>query len=394
MKTSNVGKAVLACALLLSACGGNEIGNVSIDVTIPTPPPAAGLLGDGRLDELTQWTRDTYGVPAMGVVVVIDGQIVEQAAEGVRSANDSAVVTIDDSWHLGSLTKSMTATLAAALVEQSVVRWDTTPLDVWPALDQSIHPALRSITLRQLLSHTAGIRRVNAAPSQYGDAATGTRVDKRRAFAAELLAESPSSPVGAASYSNGGYIIAGAMLETQMSASWETLMTDYVLAPLSMSDTGFGAPGTTAALNEPYGHWDRGNRYDPVPPGPDADNPQVFGPAGTAHATLADYAKYITAHVNGANGINGFITAASFEFLHTPVDDGSALGWGIADSEAFPGRTELTHAGSNGRWYAVVRILPELNGGALFVVNAGGDVAEDAIDELAEFVAERYMNAQ
>lgn len=389
-----VRKVSIACVLLLSACGGNEFGDVSVDITTPSLPPAVGLQGDGRLGELTRWTKDTYGVPAMGVVVVIDGQVVDQAAEGLRSADDIVAVTVTDRWHLGSLTKSMTATLAAALVEQSVLSWETTPLDVWPELDQSIHPSLRSITLRQLLSHTAGIRRVNAAPSQYGDAAAGTRVEKRRAFAAELLAETPSSPVGTESYSNGGYIIAGAMMETLMTASWENLMSDYVFAPLSMNETGFGAPGTAALLNEPYGHWDSGNRYDPVPPGPDADNPQVFGPAGTVHSTFADYAKYIAAHVDGANGVDGFITAASFDTLHTPVDNGSALGWGVIDSEEFPGRTELAHSGSNGRWFAVVRILPELDGGALLVVNAGGSAAEDAIDELAGILAERYRNAQ
>ena len=394
MKSSLVRKVFVACTLLLSACGDNEIGNVSINIPPPTLPPAIGLQGDGRLGELTRWTKETYDVPAMGVVVVIDGQVIEQAAEGLRSVDDSVAVTDSDRWHLGSLTKSMTATLAAALVEQSVLSLETTPLDVWPELDQAIHPSLRSITLRQLLSHTAGIRRVNAAPSQYGDAASGTLVEKRRAFAADLLGESPSSAVGTESYSNGGYIIAGAMMETMMTAPWEELITDYVFAPLSMNNTGFGAPGSAAALNEPYGHWDLGNRYEPVLPGPDADNPQVFGPAGTVHATLADYAKFITAHVDGANGFDGFITAASFDVLHTPVDNGSALGWGVIDSEEFPGRTELAHSGSNGRWFAVVRILPELNGGALLVVNAGGNMAEDAIDELAGILADRYRNAQ
>lgn len=394
MKPSRVRKVIIACALLLSACGGNEIGNFSVEIPSPTPPPAVGLQGDGRLGEITRWAKDTYGVPAMGVVVVIGGQVIDQAAEGLRSANDSVAVTVNDRWHIGSLTKSMTAMLAGALVEQSVLSWETTPLDVWPELDQSIHPSLRSITLRQLLSHTAGIRRVNAAPSQYGDAAAGTRVEKRRYFAAELLAEPPSSPVGTESYSNGGYIIAGAMMETLMTAPWENLMTDYVFAPLSMNDTGFGPPGTAAALNEPYGHWDRGNRYDPVSPGPDADNPQVFGPAGTVHTTLADYAKYIAAHVDGANGVDGFITAATFDVLHTPVDNGSALGWGVINSEEFPGLTELAHGGSNGRWLAIVRILPELQGGALIVVNAGGSVAENASNELAGIVADRYRNAQ
>jgi len=86
--------------------------------------------------------------------------------------------------------------------------------------------------------------------------------------------------------------------------------------------------------------------------------------------------------------------ATTYATLHTPVADGAALGWGVAASEAFPGETELLHAGSNGRWYAVVRLVPGLNGGALFVVNAGGEFASRAIDELDDVIVERFNSLQ
>ena len=120
------------------------------------------------------------------------------------------------------------------------------------------------------------------------------------------MSDNPIGPVGQESYSNGGYIIAGAMLETIMSSSWETLVRDFVFAPLDMRDSGFGAPGIPDDLSQPWGHWDQGINYEPVSPGPDADNPQVFGPAGTVHTTMTDYAKFMSAHINGFRGIDGF----------------------------------------------------------------------------------------
>jgi CubicO group peptidase (beta-lactamase class C family) len=42
------------------------------------------------------------------------------------------MVTLDDRWHLGSCTKSMTASLAAMLIEDGLLRWDTTVGEILP----------------------------------------------------------------------------------------------------------------------------------------------------------------------------------------------------------------------------------------------------------------------
>jgi CubicO group peptidase (beta-lactamase class C family) len=381
--------------LLVAACGSNSSGGNKVTEPLPFPDaPQSGVQGDGRLGELVQWAVDAQEIPAMAVVVVHRGQVVDIAAEGMRASDSSEPVTTGDAWHIGSLTKAMTGSLVGVMVEMGVVSWDTTPLDVWPELDGSIHRNLREITIRHLLSHTAGIERVNTAPSRYADDATGTLVEKRRAFAAELLGNSPVVQVGTYSYSNGGYIIVGAMLETMMSASWESLLTDYVLAPLAMNDTGFGAPGQPGGLSQPWGHWEHNDHFDPVSPGPDADNPQVFGPAGTVHTTLGDYARFMIAHIDGFNGFGSFISANTFHELHTPVVDETGLGWGVGESADFPGRVLLAHGGSNLRWYAIVTLVPELDGGAFYVVNAGGNRAQAAIDRVEDFVVDRYKAMQ
>ena len=372
---------------LLAACssgGGNGNNNPTGPMPFPVAP-SSGIQGDGRLGELVQWAVDAQEIPAMAVVVVHQGQVVDIAAEGLRSLSSTARVATTDAWHIGSLTKGMTGSLVGVLVDMGMVSWSTRP-----ELDATIHGDLRDITIRHLLSHTAGIERVDAAPSRYGDPAAGSLMEKRRAFSAELLEKSPVAQVGTHSYSNGGYVVVGAMLETLMSAPWETLLSDYVLMPLAMNDTGFGAPGTPGNLSQPWGHWEQNNGFDPVPPGPDADMPRVFGPAGTVHTTLADYARFMIAHIDGWNGIGSFISAETFRELHTAVIGGSGLGWGVGESTDFPGYALLAHAGSNQRWYAIVELVPELDGGVFFVVNAGGTRAEAAIDRIEGFVIDRF----
>ena len=234
MKTLRQILQTLILAFLIPACDGstNGPGRGTITQVLPfDDPPAAGVQGDGGLGAILRWAVDAQELPAMAVVVVHRGQIADIAAEGLRSLSGMEAVTVDDAWHIGSLTKGMTATLTGVMVDMGVVAWDTTPLDVWPELDASIHDDYRDITIRHLLSHTAGIERVNSAPSRYSDDAAGAIEEKRRAFAAELLARAPVAAIGTESYSNGGYIIVGAMLETLMSASWESVLMSAIITP-------------------------------------------------------------------------------------------------------------------------------------------------------------------
>ena len=146
--------------------------------------------------------------------------------------------------------------------------------------------------------------------------------------------------------------------------------------------------------DQPWGHWDRDNHFEPVVPGRGADNPRVVGPAGTVHATLYDYAQFMIAHIAGARGIPGLDTVPTFNVLHTPIDEGSALGWGYNPHEDWAEGPVLAHAGSNTRWYALVRLAPQLDAGVLVAINAGGDRAETTIDFLGDVILERFQASQ
>src|SRR5690606_21237482 len=120
----------------------------------------------------------------------------------------------------------------------------------------------------------------------------------------------------------------------------------------------------------------------PIAPGPRADNPQVIAPAGTVHVALADWARYISLHLRGARGEQGLLLAPeSFEKLHARVaSDDYALGWVTAERGWAKGRV-LTHSGSNGSWFAVVWIAPNVDLAFLAVTNCGADAAARACDE-------------
>ncbi|MDQ7841481.1 MAG: serine hydrolase domain-containing protein [bacterium] len=89
--------------------------------------------------------------------VVRNGEVVSSGAVGTRKIGEKIPVTIDDRFHLGSDTKAMTALLAAILVEEGKLKWDSTVADLFPELVENMDPGLKRVTLEHLLSHTSGI---------------------------------------------------------------------------------------------------------------------------------------------------------------------------------------------------------------------------------------------
>src|SRR5215471_9480155 len=104
-----------------------------------------------------QALKDKYNLPALAVLVVKDGVVCERAAVGVRKWGETNVVTTNDLFHIGSCTKSMTATLAAMLVEDGKLSWTTRIVDVFPEFKGKIDERYETVTLEQLLTHRSGL---------------------------------------------------------------------------------------------------------------------------------------------------------------------------------------------------------------------------------------------
>jgi len=269
-------------------------------------------------------------------------------------------------WHLGSCTKAMTATLAAKLVAQGVLDWDLTLAQVYGA--DAVQPDLREVTFRQFLGHRSGL----------GNPVINQNPRARDEIARTYVAKKPEFPVGSYHYSNLGYIIAGSIMELATSTSWEKLMFNLVFQPMGMRSAGFGPPGTTLS-NPPrfiYGH---------VAGQPTAhDNPSTLGPAGTVHASIVDWGKFVQHHLQGAAGKTRYLDQEHFQKLHTPLPGSGqsyALGWVITQSGGVP---SLWHNGSNTYWYCEAHLNTSEGYAILVTTNAGIAESMPAVEELVQ----------
>jgi hypothetical protein len=163
------------------------------------------------------------------------------------------------------MTKAMTATLAAILVEDGLISWETTPVDVWPELTNAIHPAFRNVTLRQFLSHSSGMKRDDVfAPAE--DSAPGTLMQKRRAWSEHLLTRAPEGTAGTFSYSNVGYVVAGAMIENARGITVGN-RSDHPRVRTTRHDSHrFRSRRYAGRDRRTAGHISRNGGFDPVSP--------------------------------------------------------------------------------------------------------------------------------
>jgi D-alanyl-D-alanine carboxypeptidase len=345
------------------------------------------------LDATLNDVRTRANLPAVAALVQIDGKIEAQSAVGVRAAGHSEPVTKQDLWHLGSDTKSMTATLIARLVEKGFLSYDDTMAKVFPGVAARMNPAMHDVTVAQLLTHTSGLPSLST-PDQMPAFLAVIRAERglraqRAALVVHYLSRKPATKVGEFAYSNIGYAIAGAVAEERTGQSWEDLMRSEVWRPLGIRSGGFGPPGKSGRFDQPLGHELRDEKWVALDPeARDSDNPEAIGPAGTVHMTLEDWLRFARDQLEGEKGTGGkLLTPQGYRRLHTPVTKSYAMGWGVLRA-ADGSNAVLTHMGTNGYWVADVRIFPKRNLILLITTNAGGDVAEKADKDIARALQE------
>jgi CubicO group peptidase (beta-lactamase class C family) len=365
--------ALFCCFLGGSVFDGSTKAEVSNDLAADVAPTLEAFRAEGK-------------IPGMVAVVLRGSNVIAQAAVGLRKDGSPEHVTLNDQFHLASCTKPMTATLAAMLVEEEKLSWITTLSEIFGETVKDMHPDWKNVTVQQILAHRAGFSPGND-PGLLLDAglvsSKKSLPQQRQIVAAIQLSQQPETKPGTKwIYSNVGYIIVGAALEKISGRAWEDLMEERIFKPLGIITGGFGAPGMTGKVEQPWGHDEKGK---PVDPGsPKSDNPKFFGPAGNVHMAITDWAKFIALHLRGdsANPYRhvSLLTPKGFEELHRArLGENYSAGWfnGIVNfaKGTRPGDKGIVlgQEGSNGLWYCKVLVAPEIDLAVLVACNRGGD---------------------
>ena len=317
-----------------------------------------GPMERGESPGLIAAVIDEHGVRAIG-------------AAGLRRQGSRSPITVNDLVHIGSNTKAMTATMLATLVADGTFPkgWDTTIGDVFPKLAKKIHPKYRSVTLSQMIRMESGMPE---NPNNQWAYASQEDVRKRRyAIIRDSLKAPPAGPKGRHLYSNLSYMVAALLAEGRTGKSWETLMEERLFARLGMTTAGFGPPGTPRKVDQPWGHRRKGGTWKPR----QFDNDPSFGPAGTVHLSIKDWAKFIQLWLPGRKPaildrrtLVALSQAKSSSSRHTEGWYYTG-GWFVAPRNWAGGYT-LSHNGSNTYWQTTLWVAPNRNAAYLAAANS------------------------
>ena len=361
------------------------------NASIAASSPSSVVADNQRFESI----RKKHDLPALAAVVVKDGRICDRIAVGVRRWGDPTPVTTNDVFHIGSCTKSMTATVTAMLIQDGKLRWNTTIGEVFPELKGKMDKQYEAVTVEQLLQHRGGVPS-DPPPDAWTRAwqEKGTPMQQRREFIEAVLSHPPAAPPGTKMiYSNQGYAIVGVMLEKLTGTNYEDLMTERLFKPLHMDSAGFGPPGTIGKVDQPWGHV---HRIVNMTVAVQADNPPAIAPAGRVHCSLDDLARFVMFHLQ--NDRNGLLKPDLLAKLHTPPPEAKdanptenyACGWVVLQRD-WAGGITWWHNGSNTMWYLVMWLAPQKHFAVIVATNIAGSDAEKGADEAAVAMIEKWL---
>jgi CubicO group peptidase (beta-lactamase class C family) len=294
----------------------------------------------------------------VSLAVLYEGEI-SGFTSGVADASKGAPVTSETVFRLGSVTKVYTATLVLQLVDEGLVDLDAPVARYVPELVLARPELGDRVTIRALLSHSTGLDLGDVfGPFGSDDDCVARYVEG--VGPVDFVHE----PGEMFSYTNGGYITLGRVIEAATETTWDDALRSKLLEPLGLNDT-------TLVLEEDVVHGTGSERLarghdassDPVVLSPMAD---IWGrstaPAGsTLCATATDVVRFGEFHISETDDsaltrdLRAEMQRQAFA-NPTYAAYGHGLGWGMHEAG---GSKCIAHGGGHYGQAAYLLAVPE-----------------------------------
>ena len=330
---------------------------------------AAPAQGDA-VDDLIQSEMRRHPIPGLALTVVKNGQTVKTAAYGMADLESHTPVTTDTVFEIGSITKQFTAAAVLLLAQDGKL-----------SLDNKIVQYLKEapagwsqITLRQLLTHTSGLKNYTGLPGF-----ELTRHLTQAQFIQQIAAYPLEfQPGGKWAYCNTGYNLLGYIIENVSGRTYWDFLRQRILAPLQMTATADRDPQALLP--------NRARGYQTNTAGQfinrDYDLTDIFA-AGALASTVGDLAKW-----NAALDTGKILTPASRRQMWAPVrlNEGAThdygFGWFL---QPWRGHANIGHCGSTAGFSASLQRFPETGLAVIVLTNSDEfDIATKLAREIAE----------
>jgi CubicO group peptidase (beta-lactamase class C family) len=325
---------------------------------------------------------ERFGVPGAAIGVEHEGAA-EVAGLGVTSIEHPLAVDGETLFQIGSITKTVTGTLAMQLVERGELDLDAPVRRHLPELRLADEGVTERVTMRQLLTHTGG---------WFGDyfADPGRGDDALERILPELAELPQLAPLGEIwSYCNSGFYIAGRVIEVLTRRPFESAARELVLEPLRMSSS-FFFPEEVMSHPFAVGHRDEDGQTIVARPWALA---RAASAAGGIASNVGDLLRYARFHLGREAGP---LTAESLARMREPhVETGEpgrkmALTWFVRELE---GLVLAEHDGGTNGQMARLLLAPEA-GFALAILTNHSPAGNDVLRDVSRLALRLYLGIE
>jgi CubicO group peptidase (beta-lactamase class C family) len=306
--------------------------------------------------------RQTLTAPSISLAVAVNGELVWAEARGYADLESQQAATLDTTYLIGSVSKPITATLVAKLWEDGVLDLDTDIREYVPSYPEKAYP----ITLRQLLSHQAGIRHYNRAITPlHSEMAMNEQFDSTEQ-SLSIFKDDPLlfEPDTSFNYSTYGYTLVSAAAESATGRSFHELLNEHVFGPLAMNSSTLDDGSSPARVSDYLVLMSD----DAVLPAPETNNSYKWAGGGIV-STPSELARFGVAMLRSE-----LLDQETSDIMFTARNtaDGElnpqhyGLGWRMGgiryaeDEDSEPGILPLiSHGGSSMGSASILLLLPE-----------------------------------
>lgn len=317
----------------------------------------SGIPMAARIDDAAEQFLDGTLVAGFSVAVSQGKERVFANAYGYSDLRHRSRAEVDTIYRTGSVGKQFTAATILQLENERHLSLDDEISQLLPE-----YPQFKGITVRQLLNHTAGLRELNGIPEFARSQGVGMTSEQ----VLKLIASQPREfDAGTKwSYSNSGYVVAGAVIEKLTGVPAAEFMVEGILRPLGLthtSDCSLSSVRSQTAVGydlQEDGGWHRAVRLGRPPAMTSARNInlEIVSSAGGFCSTPSDLLRWTDSLHQGdvleTDYVDQMVSV-------TTLPDGTRVPYGLGiQIRKFGSHTAVGHAGIIWGYNAVVAHFP------------------------------------
>jgi CubicO group peptidase (beta-lactamase class C family) len=310
-----------------------------------------------------------FSIPGAALVIIENGEIVLQKGYGYADIEKGIKIDSKTGFNIGSISKTVTAWGIMKLVQEGKIDLDAPAekyLTRWHIPESEFDPD--GVTVRRLLSHTAGLSIPSIGP--------GLSYDNFPTLDEWLNGKNDVGPVEVIlepgtkwEYSGGGYAVLQLIIEEVSGQKFEDFMQAQILDPLGMTNSSFKIGDRIRAASaipyDPYGEPTEFELY------------AIHAAAGF-QSTLEDFIRFVFASLPGHKDhlkYNTVLAVETVQQMIEPQPNTKVGGWkyGLGYQTVHVGTSDvfIGHSGSNTGWQASFRLYPASNAGFIIFTNGG-----------------------